>query len=70
MPAHDFDGPVTNDKTAIFFKTTGVTASSNLVASLAELRLVDEVAETVKPASTRVDAQNQLALLRLGSTEC
>ena len=34
-----------------------------------ELRLVDEVAETVKPASTRVDAQNQLTLLRLGSTE-
>ena len=36
MASHDFDGPVTNDKTAIFFKTAGVTATSNLVASLAD----------------------------------
>ena len=35
MAAHDFKGPVTNNKTALFLKTTGITASSNLVATLA-----------------------------------
>ena len=34
MAEKDFKGPVTNDKTAVFIKTTGVTESSNLIKSL------------------------------------
>ena len=36
MPTHDFGGPVTNDKTAIYFKITGVTESNNLVKVVAD----------------------------------
>ena len=34
MPLHDFHGPVTNDKTAVFLKYANVTADSNLVKSV------------------------------------
>ena len=34
LAKHYFKGPVTNDKTAIFLKTSGVTAASNLVKSI------------------------------------
>lgn len=36
MPLYEFAGPVTGDKIAIFVKYTGITAASNLVASLAD----------------------------------
>lgn len=36
MPLHDFAGPVTNDKTAVFLKYTGITVSSNLVKSIGD----------------------------------
>lgn len=36
MPLHDFKGPVTNDKTAVFLKYANVTAASNLVKSVGD----------------------------------
>ena len=48
MPLHDFNGPVTNDKTAIFLKYSGVTASTNLVKSVADAADADAVWAAVK----------------------
>ena len=41
MGAHNFKGPVTNDKTAVFLKVAGVDESSNLVKSVRDAADVD-----------------------------
>lgn len=48
MPLHDFKGPLTNDKTAVFVKLTGVTAASNLVKSVRDAADADAIWTAVK----------------------
>lgn len=48
MPLHDFKGPVTGDKIAVFLKTSGITATSNLVKTVRDAADDDAVWTAVK----------------------
>ena len=56
MALHDFKGPVNNDKTAIFIKTTGVTATANLVKTVGEAADADAKWAAVKTWAGADDA--------------